>query len=749
MPRGRKAAGHSHTRASFGFDWDAPRGLTSHVPQMNRMPFTNVNGRTWRVTRLLQPLFASWVTLLFPLLASSQSQPRPSPPPDDVVTVDVSLIQTGVTVIDKQGRFVEGLKADQFDLLVDGKPQPISFFESVVAGSADETAKLAAARRSGNAPQTRGYLSAPGRVVIFFLDDLHMSTESIIRARKLLQHFVDRQMNDDDVAAVATASGQLGFLQQLTSNRDVLRAALARLKPGPQANGDGQLPVMSEYVARAIDVDYDRDVMETYVQVLIRDGIRRPMAESMVKTRAKTILQKANTDTRNSLRSLNSMMRAVSAMGGRKLAFFLTDGFLLTRTDSDVSTAMRDVTDAAVRAGVVIYALDARGLATDHWLDATTGAPPPDPGAQIARVEVGAMSASQEAMHYLSEQTGGRAILNTNAQTAAVNQTINETAKYYLLAWRPNDGQSRGKFHQVAVTVRDRPELIVLAQRGFLDSPPNAMRAPQKQSADSQTDLKAALAAAVPFAEIPVYLDLGYLLTENSEAVVTALLSVPVEALQLDPAGKVAVEVAGYVVNLDGKIGSRFAQRLSMTLAEARAASDGRGHVLYRHQIKVDPGLYQIRVAALDVNSRRAASAADWIKLPDLKSGPFTLGTFMLGERPPDTGQPYNAENFLVQRNAERRFKRDAHLRFMIYIYNARGTPPDLQAHIQVIRDGLPVLSYHNLRVDPGAPDARGIAYGVEIPLNTLSPGRHLLQVTITNAGVQTRDTARTHFTIE
>jgi VWFA-related protein len=686
---------------------------------------------------------------LFSLHTPAQQEQRPTPSPQDVLRTDVSLIQTGVTVLDKEGRFVGGLTADQFNLTVDGRPQPISFFEEVMAGTAEESSNVAG-NAGGRPSSTRSRPAKPGRVVIFFLDDLHMATESMMRARKLIQHFVDRQMNEEDVAAIACASGQLGFLQQVTGNADVLHAAIERLKTWPQVNGDGQLPLMSEYAARAIDVDYDRDLMETYVQALIRDGYRRQMAEAMVRTRASSILQKANTDTRNTLRSLDSMMRAIAPMMGRKLIFFVSDGFLLTRTDSDVAATMRDVTDATVRAGAVIYALDARGLATDHWLDAGAGAPPPDGGGQLARVEVGAMSASQEALHFLAEQTGGRALLNTSAQTAAIDRTINETAKYYLLAWRPDAEQRNRKFRQVEVTVKGRPDLIVLVQRGVFDGATNAAaRHDQKPAAKTGDILNSALAAAVPIAEVRTNLDLSYELTDKTEAVVTALISVPVEALQLGAGNKTALEIAGYVVNLDGKIGSRFAQQLSMTMAEINSASDGRGNVLYRHQIKVEPGIYQVRVAAMDLNSRKAGSAAEWIKVPEVKLGEFTLGTFTLGERPPDTGQSYNVENFLVQRNAERRFKRDIPLRFIIYIYNARGTPPDLRAYIQVLRDGLPVLSYNDLRVDPGAAGARGIAYGAEIPLDTLSPGRYVLQLTVTNGGVSTKAAARTHFLLD
>lgn len=709
--------------------------------------------------RLASPRARAWAAMILALSAvahaqQQQQQPAAQKSDEEVVRIEAALMQAGVTVLDKQGRFVEGLKSEQFELLVDGKPQAVSFFEQVAAGSPEERAKLAlagdararTASRPGAEPQARG------RAVIFFLDDLHMPSESVTRARKLIQNFIDKEMGEDDFAAVASASGQLGFLQQLTNNREVLRAAASRLKPWPQAGSDGQQPPMSEYIAKAIDVEYDRDAMEVYVQALLRENVPRRSAEQIIKTRARIILERANTYTRNTLRSLDSMVRAVSPMPGRKLAFFLSDGFLLSRNDSDVADALRDITDAAVRAGVVLYTLDTRGLANDAWLDAS-GNTPPDGTGTIARVEVGAMTASQEALHVLAEQTGGRAILNTNAQAAAVGRTVNETAAYYLLAWRPPAGeQQAGKFRHLDVTVKGRPELTVLVQRGFLEGAQGApARGQSKQSKQSKQggELSAALAAAVPVREVPANLSVGYELADKGEAVVTALVSVPLDALGADAAGKAAVEVAGYVVNLDGKVGARFAERLNVTTAQSPPGPDGRGYVLYRHQLKVAPGLYQIRAAALDVNSGRSGSANEWIEIPDLKARGLTLGSFKVGERPADTSQPYNVENFVAQRSAERRFKRDTPLRFMTYIYNAQGAPPDLEAQIQVLRAGKPVLTYH-FDVDPGADPARGIAFGAEVPLDTLAPGRYVLQLTVTNRAAQaTNASGRTLFTVE
>ncbi|HZF40929.1 MAG TPA: hypothetical protein VE715_19055, partial [Blastocatellia bacterium] len=66
---------------------------------------------------------------------SAQTKPEKPPPQDDVVRVNTELVQTDVMVFDKKGQFVDGLKAEQFALKIDNKPQPISFFERVASGS--------------------------------------------------------------------------------------------------------------------------------------------------------------------------------------------------------------------------------------------------------------------------------------------------------------------------------------------------------------------------------------------------------------------------------------------------------------------------------------------------------------------------------------------------------------------------------------------------------------------------------------
>src|SRR5262245_352190 len=105
---------------------------------------------------------------------SAQVTPAPSPkPPDDVVRVYTELVQTDVMVFDKQGKFINGLTKDNFELRIDGKPREIQAFEQITAGSNEES-QLAAARGSTSINLKRPVPLDRGRIVFFYIDDFHL-----------------------------------------------------------------------------------------------------------------------------------------------------------------------------------------------------------------------------------------------------------------------------------------------------------------------------------------------------------------------------------------------------------------------------------------------------------------------------------------------------------------------------------------------------------------------------------------------
>src|SRR5437588_12568723 len=80
------------------------------------------------------------------LRARAQGAPTPKQDDEEVVRISTDLVQTDVMVFNREGKFVDGLKPEQFELRVDGRPQQIAFFDRVQAGTVNEDAQLAAAR---------------------------------------------------------------------------------------------------------------------------------------------------------------------------------------------------------------------------------------------------------------------------------------------------------------------------------------------------------------------------------------------------------------------------------------------------------------------------------------------------------------------------------------------------------------------------------------------------------------------------
>jgi len=191
--------------------------------------------------------FTATCLLLFPAIAAGQTKPeqKPEPPGDaqDVIKFETSLVQTDVMVFDKNGRFVDGLKPEQFQLKINNTQREISFFESVTSGKVTSTGEAEPGNPNSIEARKR---EAQRRAVIFFVDDLHLAPDSLARTRQALLDFIDNRIGENDLVAVTSPSGQIGFLQQFTASKDALRSAVARLNYRANPQLDMDQPPMSE-----------------------------------------------------------------------------------------------------------------------------------------------------------------------------------------------------------------------------------------------------------------------------------------------------------------------------------------------------------------------------------------------------------------------------------------------------------------------------------------------------------------------
>src|SRR4051812_192103 len=168
-------------------------------------------------------------------------------PSDEIIRVNTELVQTDVMVLDRRGRFVDGLKPEQFVLTLNGEAKPIAFLERV--GSAADLAALSPAENAAATPASVRAVPTTSRVIFFFVDDAHLSSESVARARAMLSRFVESRISENDRVAIVSTSGQIGFLQQLTDDAAVLREAIARLNYKQNPEGYAGRTRISEYAA--------------------------------------------------------------------------------------------------------------------------------------------------------------------------------------------------------------------------------------------------------------------------------------------------------------------------------------------------------------------------------------------------------------------------------------------------------------------------------------------------------------------
>ncbi len=728
---------------------------------------------------------------------AQQERAQPTPiQPDEIVRISTELVQTDVVVFDKQGRFVDNLRAEDFDLRVDGRAQTISFFERVRAGSVNEEAQLAAARGG----QGRASTDAPGlvrpldrgRQIFFFIDDLHLSPSSLVRTRELLLRFIDAQLGENDQVAIVTASGQVGFLQQLTDEKEVLRAAVERLAYRELTTRDSSSPPMSASDALSIERN-DTSVVSAFVDAAMREFPTMPgrpgdtrgarsAAEQQVRGRASQLMQQISAVAGQTLNSLHNLLRRTAQLPGRKLVYFISDGFVFDAGKSEVQERLRRVTDAAVRGGVVVYTLDARGLSASlaGMADASSSGFI-DPAGRLAFSSGNEAAAMQEALRIIAGETGGRALLNTNALANAITKALEETSVYYLLAWRPADDEARGgRFRRIEVSVRQRPELAVLVQRGFFTTPPtDAPRKRDEAKREQRTEsggnaqpvsvqtpnaphpaLVTALQSFAPRAALPTALTLNYFNTPRFGLLLASSLQVNSD---LPAPGQVKhIELLGGVYDQQGKTIASFERRITVTpkaptgnAAATLAPTSEPERIIVTHQTRITPGLYQVRIATREVEGGRTGSALQWITIPAFDNAKLSLSSIFLGERP-HTPEPAGGEVLQTEAlvNPARRFPRNAVLRFVLYIYNAarnaQVNTPDVALQLQVFRDDQPVITAPLRRVQTeGLPDFSTLPYAAELDLRDLPVGHYILQATAIDRTAKTSANQRVKFTVE
>ena len=729
---------------------------------------------------LMKPQLALACLLIITLLAPLQAQqptPTTQPPPassdEEVVRITANLVQLDVVVTDRDGRQVTDLQPSDFQILEDGHPQQITHFSYINAEPTTEPTP-APTPREKNAPPPAPVPPSNlrpeqvRRTIALVVDDLGLSFESTVYTRTALRKFVEQQMQPGDLVAIVRTSAGAGALQQFTSDKRQLLAAVERIRWNASFNNN---------VSAFAPLEGDpTSSMQS----------RRNNQSGQNNTNADDELNKFREDVFavGTLGALNYVVRGMHELPGRKSVVLLSEGFQLYRRNDNggqdsndrVLTALRRLTDLANRASVVIYTMDARGLQYIGLTaaDNTSGLSSDQLEEQLSD-RSDRLFETQSGLRYLAQQTGGFAVINTNDLARGIRRVMDDQKGYYLIGYRPQGSTFDRRYHHFTARLTTRKGLSVRMRNGFYGVPDEELK-PAPRTPEQQ--LFTALTS--PFASGDVHLRLTALFGNDAKAgsFMRALMHIDAHDLTFtdEPDGwhKAEIDLMAITFGDFGQMIDHHWRTETVRLRGDVYQQALKAGFLYTYIVPVKKaGAYQLRIAVRDDATARTGSVSQFIEVPDINKKRLMLSGLVVSgtatpARPKPTPTPVappvdanagqaaaakpsdavpnapaagaEAETDPLAGPAMRRLHQRTYLDYAYAVFNAQLDKatgrPQLTVKTQLFRDGQLVFDSppRQLTMTPAQIDLRRIGVTGRLLLGTdLAPGEYVLQVVVTD----------------
>jgi len=664
--------------------------------------------------------------------AQTPAQKTPPPAPgdrDDVVVINTNLIQIDATVTDKNGKAVMDLRPEDFEIYQNGKLQPITNFSFISLQPEARTdpapgGKEPAAAAAPPTPSGRLRYQQVRRTIALVVDDLGLSFASTNWTKQALRKFVDEQLQPGDLVAIIRTSSGVGALQQFTTDRRLLHAAIDRLRWKARVGNGGMFAPIEASLSEAMS---NRVIMRGYGGGGGGGG-EDEMAEKELQMVAGIKEERElNRDSQESQESIfaagtlgavNFVMRGMGQLPGRKAVILFSDGFkLFSRkgVNTRVQDALRMLTDTANRSGVIIYTMDPRGLDAPMLSaqDSTYGLTEDQVDALLEERSQDFFD-TQQSLRAIAARTGGFSIINQNNLTKGIERILDDQKGYYLIGYKP-DGDifdiEKRRFNNLTVKVK-RPGLRVRYRSGFFGMT-DAEARPQPKNAVQQ--LIAALTSPFTSKDIDLRLTSLFAGDTTSNAFMRSLIYIKAGDLTFKE-GKDGWHQAEFEVSVltFGDTGQVVDQLNRRQTVRARGA--------YLQQLYTDglvcsvtlpiqkPGAYQMRVAVRDTTTERIGSASQYIEVPNLKKKNLTLSGIVLesveAKRSNSVADGQSLEMQMQRDAAMRRFRQGEIIRFGLSVYNAKldkaSSQPSLFMQYKIFRDGKEIFAVPEKPLSPG-----------------------------------------------
>jgi VWFA-related protein len=407
---------------------------------------------------------------------SQADSPRPNAAPDASITTlqtHVRLVVVDVTVVDKQGIAVKGLKPEDFQLKENNVAQKILSIDDHSAAGSAPVVKIRPMAPDGTTTLSNKPASIPTVWNVLLVDSLNTPIGDQATAQKQIQQFV-KGLPPSQPLALVSMSAVVKVLSPFYAGAGSITSALDKGALSPNAS-----PL--------IDV-YNSDD-EAIAAAMIRQA---SMRASVAATTDNVEMGKLEQRVQTTLSSFLVLAKWLNKYPGRKNVYWLSAGFPLqaepssllgestSHADSrsnlagELALMQRETDKELESARVAIFPIDVRGVLGGDIPGVTNADSgmylyvknPQGLGSQMGKSD--RVTASEQAeMLEIAHSTGGIARFNHNDVTEILREDFNQSQNYYTLSYTPSNNKWNGDYRKIDIALEQRGYHLAFRQGYF------------------------------------------------------------------------------------------------------------------------------------------------------------------------------------------------------------------------------------------------------------------------------------------
>ena len=628
-----------------------------------------------------------------------------------------TLVVVNVAVKDRDGKPIEGLKQDDFFVFEDGKRQTLSVFDWERLGLEREASPApvsdpgAPATSTPAAPAARRFQDR--RLLVLYFDFSSMAPPEQLRGERAAIKFLEEQMSASDLVAVFTYSTQLQLVQDFTADR----AKLIALIRGMQTRHGSDLTQKGESLdSGAGDASEDAE------------------------------FSLFNTDKK--LSALEQTARQLGRFPEKKALVYISSG--VAGMGIENQSQLRTTVNAAVRANVSFYPIDARGLMATAPAG-NAGSSSRGTGLFSGGAATGMrqnMLSQQDTMHMLAADTGGKAQFDSNDLSLGIRQAQQDISSYYILGYYSTNPAADGKFRKVRVEIKGLRSARLEYRPGYYAG----KSFKDFDSKEKEQQLAEALRLDDPVTELPIALEINYFRLSPGSYFVPVALKVPGAGISLSQKGsrqETEFDFIGRIQDGAGHDVATVRDTIKVKLTETEAGKLARRSLQYDSGFMLGPGQYVLKFLARENLEGKMGTFEARFVIPDVDSekkkvrlssvvwsGQKEKLTASVGSAGDDKNKkrqvnPLIQQDWKLVPSVTRVFDNTQNLLVYFEAYDV-GDNPNVVATLSLYRGGQRVLLSPPVHRNKSVSDrSRAVPFELQTPLAKLPPGQYVAQVSV------------------